>query len=139
VNVNAHSLGVVVRSPHSGSEYVSVLISRNTPLPACRKKLYGTMVFDQRMVQVRVLEGESEDPSACITIGECIVAPLPPGLPRGSPISVTFSYDNSGRLHIRAKDETSGLTAQSTIVRAGTLGKDALKRARQAVEQMAVA
>ena len=138
VNVNAHSLGVIVCSPRTGQESVSVVIARNTPLPASKRKAYGTVVENQRQVKVRVTEGESNDPTACVTIGECLIAPLPPGLAQGAPISVTFSYDNSGRLHVRAKDETSGLTAKSTIVRPSTMSTQAVDQAQQIVSGITV-
>ena len=138
VNVNSHSLGVVVCSPYTAREYNSILIPRNTPLPAHGRKTYGTVIENQRLVRVRVTEGEAEDPTACILIGECIVSPLPADLPRGAPISVTFTYDNSGRLHVRAKDETSGLTAKSTIVRTSAMSRTELARARKAVSQMSI-
>lgn len=138
VNVNAHSLGLAACSPYSGKEYNSILISRNTPLPSSLRKTYGTVTQDQRFVRVRVLEGESEDPRACITIGECIVAPLPPGLSKGSPISVAFTYDNSGRLHVRAKDETSGLTARATIIRPSAMSKTELAKAQKIISLMPV-
>ena len=138
VNVNAHSLGVIVCSPRTGEESISVVIERNTPLPASKRKIYGTVVQNQRQVKVRVTEGESSDPAACVTIGECLIAPLPPGLAQGAPISVTFTYDNSGRLHVRAKDETSGLTAKSTIVRPSTMSTQAVDQAQQIVSGITV-
>ena len=101
----------------------SILIPRNSPLPISHRKTYGTIRDNQSFVRVKVLEGESEDPEVCAVIGECVVSPLPPDLPKGAPITVTFTYDNSGRLRVRATDESSGLTAQSTILRRSTMTK----------------
>lgn len=137
-NVNAHSLGVIVHSTRRGDYRTSVIIPRNTALPASMSKTYGTVTDSQRMVKVKVVEGEAKDPTACIQIGECVVSPLPPGLPRGSPITVKFSYDNSGRLHVRAKDETSGLTAKSVIIRASAMTKQEIRRARETVSNTTV-
>ena len=138
VNVNAHSLGVVVRSHTTGREYNSILIPRNSPLPASERKIYGTVKQNQKYVRVEVLEGESEDPDACIHIGEAIVSPLPYGLPKGSPVSVAFTYDSSGRLHVRARDETSGQLAETTIVRPTLLSKAEMQKGRQAVSDTSV-
>ncbi|MFQ5491711.1 MAG: Hsp70 family protein, partial [Phycisphaerae bacterium] len=58
-NVNAHSLGVVVRAPRENRIVHSQVIQRNTPLPTTRTKVFGTEVANQAMVRLRVVEGES--------------------------------------------------------------------------------
>jgi molecular chaperone DnaK (HSP70) len=138
VNVNAHSLGVVASSPRTRKEYVSILIRRNSPLPASGKKVYGTETDNQRIVRVRVVEGESRDPGACMPIGECVVAPLPQGLPKGSPIRVLFRYDQSGRLHVEAQDEASGAKAQTVFIRSMAMTGEQLDKARTVVSQTTV-
>jgi len=138
VNVNAHSLGLVAQSLRSGREVAAILIPRNSPLPVSREKVFGTVRKNQTQVKVRVLEGESKDPGTCVAIGECVVAPLPKGLPKGSPIRVTFSYDNSGRLHVKARDDTSGLSAQTVIIRQSALSDAELTRARKLVAEVPV-
>ena len=47
-------------------------------------------------------------------------------LPRGSPIEVTFTYDNSGRLHVHAVEATSGASARVSIDRLAEVLKDTL-------------
>jgi molecular chaperone DnaK (HSP70) len=48
-----------------------------------------------------VLEGESLNPDECITVGQALVRDLPPGLPEGYPVEVTFAYGTNGRLNVR--------------------------------------
>ena len=115
-NVNAHSLGVVATLA-DGRERVSVLIPSNTQLPASVTKRYGTISDNQAMVTVRIVEGESRRPDDCIPIGSCQIRLLPSGMPKGSPIDVTFTYDNSGRLHAKALEPVSGNWASTTIQR----------------------
>jgi hypothetical protein len=138
VNVNAHSLGIVARSPHSGREVASILIPKNSPLPTSQEKVFGTVMKNQKQVKIRVVEGESRDPGACAVIGRCVVAPLPGGLPKGSPIRVTFTYDNSGRLHVTARDDSSGVSAQTVIIRQGGLSGPGLIRARDLIANVPV-
>ncbi len=116
-NVNAHGLGVVVRSSRENRIVHSRIIERNTPLPSTRTKIFGTDVPDQQIVRLRIIEGESRDPTACTQIGECVIANLPPGLPQGSPVEVTFRYDSSGRLHVRAVELTNTISAEVEIRR----------------------
>lgn len=84
VNVNSHSLGVVGTDPELGRKVNVVLIPKNTPLPARKVKQFRTAQANQRSVKVRVIEGESQRPEYCISLGECIVRDLPPGLPAGT-------------------------------------------------------
>ena len=120
-NVNAHSLGVEVVT-ESGKRRVSVLIPRNTPLPVTVSKRYGIVEDNQRTVSIRMTEGESKDPHDCIEIGTCRIEPLPPALKRGSPVDVTFTYDNSGRLHVKAVEGQSRSWASVTIARQFGIG-----------------
>ena len=115
-NVNAHSLGVAAQLA-DGQPVVSVLIKQNTQLPVSVRKRFGTVSDNQSVVTVRVVEGESSIPEECIQVGSCTIRGLPPGLPRGSPVEVTFSYDNSGRLHVEAVEGRSGNWATVAIER----------------------
>jgi molecular chaperone DnaK len=119
-NVNAHSLGVVVYSADK-SERVSVLIPHDTQLPVSVTKRFGTVTDNQKSVTVRVVEGESKSPGECLPVGACQIQQLPVGLPKASPIDVTFTYDNSCRLHVKARDTVSGAWAAAVIERSSGL------------------
>jgi molecular chaperone DnaK len=116
-NVNAHSLGVVVRASRERRIVNSQIIQRNTPLPTTRTKVFGTEVPNQSMVRLRIVEGESRDPMSCTQIGECIIRDLPPGLPQASPVEVSFRFDSSGRLHVKAVELTHKATAEVELQR----------------------
>jgi molecular chaperone DnaK (HSP70) len=137
INVNAHSLGVVMKAS-DGKQLNSILIPRNTPLPTSVTRRYGTVVDNQTAVTVRVVEGESSSADDCITIGKCQIRPLPWGLRKGSTIYVTFSYDNSGRLHVKAVEATTGSQAATLIERQAVLDPQHIEEARQTVEQTTV-
>ncbi|MDX1565123.1 MAG: Hsp70 family protein [Phycisphaeraceae bacterium] len=115
-NVNAYSLGVIVTTPDNRLA-VSHLIPRNTPLPASVTKRYGTTADNQKSVVIRAVEGESDLGEECLEIGTCVIEPLPEKLPKGSPVDVTFTYDNSGRLHVEAEEAGSGRSASVVISR----------------------
>jgi molecular chaperone DnaK len=138
INVNAHSLGVVARSPRTGRSGTSILIARNSPLPASCTKVFGAATENTRTVVVQIVEGESKDPKACVSIGQCVVGPLPQGLRRGSPISIVFTYDNSGRLHVKARDDTSGMASETVIIRQSLLSRTEVAAARRLVGGMTV-
>jgi molecular chaperone DnaK len=134
-NVNAHSLGVVVNLADR-SERVSVLIPHDTQLPVSVTKRFGTNSDNQKSVTVRIIEGESSKPAECLLVGTCQIQQLPPGLPKGSPIDITFTYDNSCRLHVKARDAASGCWAAAIIQRTSGLpvGGSALARLEEATQ-----
>jgi molecular chaperone DnaK (HSP70) len=136
-DVNAHSLGVIV-TRSIGGRGKSILIPRNTPLPASSTKIYGTMKPDQPEVVIRIIEGESMDVDECNQLGVCRITGLPPGLPKGSPVEVTFTLDGSGRLHVRAVESTSGQFVTTTIVCDAGITREKIERAREALERISV-
>ena len=99
-NVNSHSLGVVGTDPHRKRKQTVVLIPRNTPLPAKASRIFKTSKTDQKSIALRIVEGESAQPSECTPIGKFSIRSIPPDLPAGTPIEVRFQYTSSGRLQV---------------------------------------
>ena len=100
-NVNAHSLGVRGVDPATGIKRNSILIAKNTQLPAAASKKFVTRLANQQSLAIQVLEGESPNPDECMAVGRALVRDLPPGLPEGYPVEVTFAYGTNGRLSVR--------------------------------------
>jgi molecular chaperone DnaK len=101
-NVNPHALGIE-GVDSQGHKVNKILIPKNTPLPRTVSKLFKTSRSHQHNVVVKVLEGESERPEACTRLGVCTIRDLPPDLPEGWPIEVSYTYEPNGRLHVSAK------------------------------------
>jgi molecular chaperone DnaK len=111
-NVSSHSLGICGTNPETGRKVNQVLIPKNSPLPRTSIKRFKTYKTDQRNVVITVLEGESERPEVCTQIGVCTIRDLPPGLPAGWPLQVSYTYEANGRLHVtaRVKDHNAAVT-----------------------------
>lgn len=138
-DVNSQSLGVIVRSSRENNRIVnSILIPRNTPLPCSRTKVFGTEAKNQRIVRVRVVEGDTRDPRGCTQIGECVIRDLPKGLPQGSPVEVAFQYDKSGRVHVQAVELTSHTHAEAVIERDSGFDQLTIEQLTDAVAQLTV-
>ncbi len=135
-DVNSHSLGVIVRSSREARTVNSMIIPRNTPLPVTRTKVFGTEAQNQRLVRVPIVEGETRDPHGCTQIGECVIHELPPGLPKGSPVEITFRYDSSGRVHVRAVELMYNTTASAEIHRTSGFGQSDLSKLTDAVREI---
>ena len=103
VSVNSHSLGVEGTNLVTNRRENAVLIPRNTPLPAEVSRRCVTANEDQRSVIIKVLEGESSDPTHCVVVGRAILLDLPADLPKGHPVDVTYDYSRSGRLNVKAR------------------------------------
>ena len=117
-DVNSHSLGVKITDPSNTSRKMNhVMIPKNTTIPASVTQKFVTTSPNQQRVHVHILEGEASDPDACSLIGDFRVTNLPPNLPSGSPVELTYSYDSSGRIHATAIEKSSGKQAETEIVR----------------------
>jgi molecular chaperone DnaK len=102
-NVNSHSLGILGTNPETGKQFNKILIPKNTPLPHTVVKKFQTYRHGQRQVLIKVLEGESERAAMCTPIGIGTIGNLPPDLPAGWPIEVSYTYEHSGQLSLSAK------------------------------------
>jgi molecular chaperone DnaK len=102
-NVNSHSLGILGKQPETGRKRNKILIPKNSPLPRTVSKVFRTFKPNQRSVVIQVLEGESEQTDGCTQIGVCAITDLPPDLPEGWPVQVSYTYEANGRLQVSAK------------------------------------
>jgi molecular chaperone DnaK len=102
-NVNAHSLGILGSRPRTGRKLNKILVRKNTPLPQTVTKVFRTFKANQQSVAIKVLEGESSRPEFCHQVGVCAIRDLPPDLPAGWPVQVSYTYEANGRLHVAAK------------------------------------
>jgi molecular chaperone DnaK len=117
-DVNSHSLGVKISDPENKQRKINhIMIPRNTAIPFKVTQRFSTNTANQRSIHVCILEGEASDPDACTVIGDFRVVDLPPNLPAGSPVEVTYSYDANGRIHAEARELTSNRVATTEIVR----------------------
>jgi molecular chaperone DnaK len=126
ISVNAHSLGVEIRS--QGEKINDILIKKNTQLPSASSRVYYTVSDGQSKVRVRVLQGEAHQSEACISIGECWILGLPPELPKGSPIQVRCGVQSNGMVEVMALDMTSGKIARTEIHRSSGLSDEEIAR-----------
>lgn len=98
-NITTHTLGVVLWCDEQMEEYVFPMIRKSTTIPAEVQNSFGTAKANMKNVIVRVVEGESTVPSECIPLGVCDVE-LPPFLPKGSPVQLTYRYDENQVLEV---------------------------------------
>lgn len=108
---------------------VSVIIPRNTTIPARHTELFTTFVDNQTGVDIHVLQGERDlvkDNRSLARFQLKGIPPMPAGLPK---IEVTFIIDADGILKVTAKDLRTGKEQSVAVKPSYGLGE-------QEIEQM---
>lgn len=116
-SVNARALGILIRDVKTNQRVPFYLIPANTPLPIAATKKFGTVSPNQRRVNLYIVESGAGTDKPYAELGKCSIEGLPPNLPAESEIDVTISYDASARVHVSARDVTSGKAATAEIHR----------------------
>lgn len=90
----------------------SVIIPRNSKVPARALETFTTYVDNQTGVEIHILQGEREKASENRTLGRFKLSPIKPA-PAGFPrIEVRFLMDADGILQVSAKDKATGKEQQ---------------------------
>jgi molecular chaperone DnaK len=121
-SVNSHSLGVETEGEDGPMNYI--IIPRNTAIPCQETSVFGTVSSaddEMRSILINILEGESVNPEACVQIGTCLIDDLPADLPAESPVEVTFSYLENGRIQVSARAVDVGAEVDAQIVRGNNM------------------
>lgn len=116
-SVSARGLGILIRDVQSGKRVPHYLIPPNTPLPASKTHVFGTVVARQTKVHVRIVESGAGPGKPHTVLGDCVITDLPPDLPQDSEVEVTISYDHQARVHVSAREPRSGIRADVEILR----------------------
>ena len=116
-SVTARGLGILVRNTKKNMREPHYMIEANTPLPASVTHTFGTVIPNQKRVMLRIVESGARAELPFLELGDCAIDGLPPNLPVDSFIAVTISYDESAKVHVSAKDVTSGKEATTQIIR----------------------
>jgi molecular chaperone DnaK len=134
-NITTHTLGVVLWDDGKVEEYVFPMIPKMTAIPAENKNSFGTAKANMKNAIVRVVEGESSVPSECTPLGICDIE-LPPFLPKGSPVELTYHYNENQVLEVVV--EAYGRTSRVSIARNTGLSENELELATADLAQLQI-
>jgi molecular chaperone DnaK len=127
LDVTPHSLNV-----ETVDGFCEPLIERNAPIPTEQTRIFTTSQDQQRMVSVRVSQGESRRTEDNHVLGQIELAPLRKA-PRGEvQIAVTFVIDADGTLSARALDQATGRSQELRVRLTGAIEPAELERMRAA-------
>lgn len=101
IDRTSHGIGVIVLD-ENGEEFNSVVLPKNTVVPAESKADYYTMADYQESIRLRVTQGESTELKYTTIIGEAELKVRPK--PKGVPIRVVISCDGDAMIHVHVID-----------------------------------
>ena len=106
----------------------TVLISRNTTIPAKQSQIFSTAEDNQAAVDIQVHQGERQFSRDNRLLGSFRLEGIERS-PRGMPqIEVSFDIDANGILKVTATDKKSGLEKDITITSSSGLSDDEISR-----------
>lgn len=103
-DVTSQGLGVVALE--HGIRVNTVVVPRNTRIPAKHERIYYTVENNQRAIEAEITEGEDEDLAYVTVLGTRPIT-LTPGLPVNSPLKIVISYDIDSVIHVEVVDVTN--------------------------------
>lgn len=95
--------------------FFSMIIPKNTAIPATRTKDYTTAYDYQTAVHCKLLEGERLMGADNHKLGEMKLTGIPPMRRHEPKIDVTFTIDANGTLHTKAVERSTGKSAEATV------------------------
>ena len=134
-DVTAHSLGLIARSPETGAEINSIVIERNTPLPAQGRQRFHTLAENQEEILVVITQGEDTDPAYVTVVGSARI-PIPPS-DESIEIDVVIGYDEQGLIEVSVVDTNGDVPlGQFSIDRQANVDADEVMRMRRSLNAL---
>ena len=142
-----HNLGLVVLNPQR-EHTIHVMIPKMTAVPCEITDRFGTVDDGQRSVLIEVVQSlEQDQPKDDINLfeayklGECTLE-LPPDLPQGTPIQVTYKYNLDQVLEVTAKsmsrDQATAAYEVFSIIERPTLNEEEVAQAESDIRDLRV-
>jgi molecular chaperone DnaK (HSP70) len=111
------------------------MIRRNTKLPARRSEVFGTIIDNQKAVDVQVFQGEEPDAADNVMLGNYMFNLTQ--APAGSQITLHFDLDLNGILKIKAVEKHTGKHINAVIENAlPGMSEEGLTQTRDRIDNL---
>lgn len=114
-----------------GSEYMDVMIKRNTELPACQTSTRYPLLDNQTDMHFVVYQGESYQAKENFKLGEFVITGIPPAPIGVESVNITFSINLNGILVV-----TASLNSNRNIVAGITITNSCGHLSTKAIQKM---
>jgi len=101
-DITAHGIGIVIEDDLTGEDINSVILPKNTKVPAEYREQYATQHAYQDTILLQVTQGEDTELKYVTIIGETELKVKPK--PEPFPIEVIISCDSDSIIHVRVID-----------------------------------
>jgi molecular chaperone DnaK (HSP70) len=139
--VASRSFGIEVTDPNTRESFCSNLIQVNDRVPLEKTKRFATLEPNQEVVELLVKENIAPADKCglddCREIGKAILS-MPPRLPAGSPIEVTFKLDPQGMLQLTGRDLSSQKTVEAQFATASVISDEEFAEAKERGKRITV-
>lgn len=114
----------------------TIIIERDQKLPISVTKRYITLYDNQEEIECSVTQSEGpEDNKEFVNVIHNGMLKLPNGRPAGQPIDITYSYDESGKMHCMFTDVESGNMHEIELTPETT---ESLDKAKKQIEEISI-
>ena len=142
-----HNLGLVVLNPQR-EPVIHVMIPKMTAVPCEITDRFGTVEDSQSSVLIEVVQSLGQDQRKdeidlfeAYKLGECILE-LPPDLPQGTPVQVTYKYNLDQVLEVTAtflsNDKATAAYEVFSIIERPTLDEAEVAQAQSDIQDLTV-
>lgn len=130
LDVTPLSLGI---ETHGG--LFSKLINRNSTIPTKNTQVFTTVIDNQDVVEIHVMQGERDIAGENRSLGRFELVGIPPA-PRGVPqIEVTFAIDSNGIVSVSARDLATNQQQGIEVNSSSGLSNDDIERLVKEAQQ----
>lgn len=135
-DVAPQSLGVEAY----GGAFVPI-VRRNTPIPARGKRIFTTVCDNQTVVEIHILQGESDKVAGNTSLGRFMLSGIRKAPQGEARIEVQFAFNDDGMVDVSAYDIDTGVRHSVSIEAAantgfGTERNDGLDAVRSRVQML---
>jgi molecular chaperone DnaK len=110
---------VVAAGPQKLGGVFSPIIPRNSTVPVSRTEVYSTTADEQRVVDIKVYQGESRLVKDNTFLDSYSIDGIPPAPSGHEKVAITFTYDVNGILNVKTKIVSTGKEALLTVDKSG--------------------
>lgn len=104
-DVTSQSLGTICQDRRTGETINSIIIPRNTTIPAKMSDVFSTVFDNQTSIVLEVTEGHDSDPDYVRVLGGKEIGI--PSYPADAPIRITYAYDVDQIVFVEVEDLTA--------------------------------